>query len=187
MITSIDHAILLWIEENLRFDWLTPIWKIITYFGEGGYFWIALCVLLILIKKTRKIGILMLVSLAINALLVNVWIKNMVARVRPYDEFSDLTRLIEAQKDWSFPSGHTSASFSCAAGLTFALEKENRKWCIPCWIMACLIAFSRLYLGVHYPTDVFGGIIVGTCSAILAYFIVKKIEEGIEKKKAVNI
>lgn len=187
MITNIDHAILLWIEENLRFDWLTPVWKVITYFGEGGYFWIALCLLLILIKKTRKIGFLMLASLALNAILVNVCIKNVVARVRPYDQFSDITRLIEAQKDWSFPSGHTSASFACAMGMTLSIDQIYKKWCIPCWILALLIAFSRLYLGVHFPSDVLCGALIGMISAGIVYCFIKYVEDEREKKKAMKL
>ncbi len=177
MITSIDHVILLWIETHLRFDFVTPFWKLMTMFGEGGIFWIVLCLILIAIKKTRKIGIMMALALICNALLVNVCIKNLVARVRPYDQFSDLTRLIEAQKDFSFPSGHTSACFACTLGMYLGLEKGMKKYSIPFWILSCLVGFSRLYLGVHFPSDVLGGAIVGMIGAIIAYVILKKIEE----------
>ena len=182
MITNIDHIILFWIENNLRFDWLTPFWKFMTLFGEGGFFWIALCLLLIAIKKTRKIGILMAVALIINALLVNVCIKNVVARVRPYDQFSDLTRLIVAQKDYSFKSGHTSASFACAIGLLIGLDKGKKRYAIPAIVLACLIGFSRLYLGVHFPSDVLGGAIIGTLSALLAIYVSKYIYQLFMKK-----
>lgn len=182
MITSIDHTILLWIETHLRFDFMTPFWKVMTMFGQGGFFWIALCLILIAIKKTRKIGIMMALALIFNALLVNVCIKNVVARIRPYDQFSDLTRLIEAQKDFSFPSGHTSASFACTLGMYLGLGKGIKKYSIPCWILSCLIGFSRLYLGVHFPSDVLGGAIIGMISAVLAYFVINKYLEKKEKE-----
>lgn len=182
MITNIDHIILLWIENNLRFDFLTPFWKFVTLFGEGGIFWIVLCLILICIKKTRKVGILMAVALIINALLVNVCIKNVVARVRPYDQFSDLTRLIVAQKDYSFPSGHTSASFACAIGMLIGLDKGNKKYAIAAIVLACMVGFSRLYIGVHFPSDVLGGAIIGTLSAFLAIYVSKYIYQFLEKK-----
>lgn len=183
MITTIDHTILLWITTHLRFAWLTPFWKCITTLGEGGIFWILLCVVFLIPKKTRKIGIIMALALIINALLVNVWLKNMIARVRPYDAYNDIIRLIAIQKDYSFPSGHTSASFACSCALWLALEKPYKKYTCITWVIACLIAFSRLYLGVHYPSDIIGGAIVGSISAMLAYYVYPKIESRFARGK----
>ncbi len=174
MITNIDHMILLWIENHLRYDFITPFWKLITLFSEHGLFWIVLCILLLIFKKTRKIGIVMALAIIVNALLVNVWIKNMVARVRPYDAFDDIIRLIEIQSDYSFPSGHTSVAFSSVMALQLAVEKKQKKYVIVAWLLAFLIGFSRLYLGVHYPSDVLCGALIGAASAVLANWIVKK-------------
>ncbi len=174
MITNIDHMILLWIENHLRYNFMTPVWKLITLFSEGGFFWIGLCVLFLIFKKTRKIGIVMAIAIIVNALLVNVCIKNVVARVRPYDAFDDIIRLIEIQKDYSFPSGHTSVAFSSVMAMQLAVEKKQKRYVIVAWILACCIGFSRLYLGVHYPSDVLGGALIGTMSALIAYWIVKK-------------
>ena len=174
MITNIDHIILLWIENYLRFDFMTPFWKLVTLFSEGGFFWIALCILFLIFKKTRKIGIVMAIAIIVNALLVNVCVKNMVARVRPYDAFDDIIRLIGIQSDYSFPSGHTSVAFSSVMAMQLAFEKKQKKYVIVAWVLAFMIGFSRLYLGVHYPSDVLGGALIGMLSAVIAYWIVKK-------------
>ena len=176
MITSIDHVILLWIENHLRFAWMTPFWKLVTLLGNGGIFWILVCLVMLCMKKTRKAGIVMVIALIVNALLVNVCIKNVVARVRPYDAFDDIIRLIEAQKDYSFPSGHTSASFACAFGMYLGLRKEMKKYSIPFFVIATLVGFSRLYLAVHYPCDVLGGVVIGILSAFVALFLLSKME-----------
>lgn len=176
MITSIDHVILLWIENHLRFAWMTPFWKLVTLLGNGGIFWILVCLVMLCMKKTRKAGIVMVIALIVNALLVNVCIKNVVARVRPYDAFDDIIRLIEAQKDYSFPSGHTSASFACAFGMYLGLHKEMKKYSIPFFVIATLVGFSRLYLAVHYPSDVLGGVVIGILSAFVALFLLSKME-----------
>lgn len=175
MITNIDHMILLWIENHLRYDFLTPFWKVITLFSEGGYFWIALCLFFLIFKKTRKVGIVMAIAIIMNALVVNVCIKNVVARTRPYDAFEDIIRLIGIQSDYSFPSGHTSVAFSSVMAMQLAFEKKKQKrLVIYAWILACCIGFSRLYLGVHYPSDVLCGALIGMMSALIAKFIVKK-------------
>ena len=176
MITSIDHVILLWIENHLRFAWMTPFWKLLTLLGNGGIFWILVCLVMLCMKKTRKAGIVMVIALIINALLVNVCIKNVVARVRPYDAFDDIIRLIEAQKDYSFPSGHTSASFACAFGRYLGLHKEMKRYSIPFFVIAILVGFSRLYLAVHYPSDVLVGVVIGILSAFVALFLLSKME-----------
>lgn len=185
MITGIDHSILLWIQNNLRFEWLTPFWKGMTLFGEGGYFWIALCIILLCIKKTRKIGMTMTFALIINVLIVNLGVKNVVCRVRPYDQFSDLTRLIEAQKDWSFPSGHTSACFACSFAMWVACEKKWKKWAIALIVLSCFVGFSRLYLGVHFPSDVLCGALIGIVAACISNFVVRKVFEKNDKKRTV--
>ena len=149
-------------------DFLMPI---ITLFGDGGIFWIALAVILLLFKKTRKIGLTMGISLALGFIVGNLFLKNVVARIRPYDLNESFSLLIEKLHDFSFPSGHTLASFEASVSIFL----HNKKFGIPAVILAVLIAFSRLYLYVHYPTDVLASIILGTGFAILSFFIVKKI------------
>lgn len=124
-------------------------------------------------EKTRKAGIAALAALAIGALITNVALKNIIARIRPYEVVEGLKLLIEPQSDFSFPSGHTCASIGAALAMYPFLE---RKWGIPLVILAVLISLSRLYVGVHYPTDVLGGAVVGAFAAWGAVRIVKRRE-----------
>lgn len=171
---ELDVNILLFIQEHLRFDFLTPILKFLTMLGDHGMLWIGIALLLVLVKRTRPIGATAGASLAINALLVNVFLKNIVARTRPYEVIDGLTRLVGEQSDFSFPSGHTSSAFSVAVVMFMLMPK---KYGVPALIMATLIAYSRLYVGVHYPSDVIGGIIVGILAAVICVAIYKKIEK----------
>lgn len=156
---------LLWIQEHLRNDMLTPFFQFITRFGDGGLFWIAVCVLLLLIAGTRReIGIPASLSLAVNALLTNVVLKTLIARVRPYNWVTGLQILTREPRDFSFPSGHSAASFSVAMAIYLSGHKRVGTVAL---IFAALIAVSRLYLGVHYPTDVLAGAAVGCLSALL--------------------
>lgn len=162
---NLDGNILLWIQDNIRNGILTPFMKIITHFGDAGIFWIALTVVLLFFKKTRKIGIMCAVSLILSVVINNVIIKNLVARTRPYEVVEGLKLLIAKQSDFSFPSGHTGASFAAAVVI---FMKTPKKYGIPAMIMAALIAFSRLYVGVHYPTDVLAGLVTGTICALMS-------------------
>lgn len=171
---ELDVNILLFIQEHLRFDFLTPILKFLTMLGDHGMLWIGIALLLILIKRTRPIGATAGASLAINALLVNVFLKNIVARTRPYEVIDGLTSLVGEQSDFSFPSGHTSSAFSVAVVMFMLMPK---KYGVPALIVATLIAYSRLYVGVHYPSDVIGGLIVGILAAVICVAIYKKIEK----------
>ena len=185
-----DDQFLLFLQENVRNDVLTPIMKFITHLGDKGIFWILLAVILLFFKKTRPLGIMAGIGLAFSVLINNVLIKPNVGRIRPYEVIQGLQLLIEKQHDPSFPSGHSGASF--AAAVVF-LVKGPKKLGIPAIIVAFLIAFSRLYVGVHYPTDVIAGIITGTFCAIIAMMIWKIVESkapvklanalGIEDKK----
>jgi undecaprenyl-diphosphatase len=186
-----DDRFLLFLQENVRNDVLTPIMKFITHLGDKGIFWILLAVILLFFKKTRPLGIMAGIGLAFSVLINNVLIKPNVGRIRPYEVIQGLQLLIEKQHDPSFPSGHSGASF--AAAVVF-LVKGPKKLGIPAIIVAFLIAFSRLYVGVHYPTDVIAGIITGTFCAIIAMMIWKIVESkapvklanalGIEDKKS---
>ena len=164
-----EASILLWIQENLRFDWLSPIVIGITYLGNAGLFWIALSVLLLFFKNQRKLGLTCGLSLVLDLLSVNIFIKKVVARTRPYEVIEGLTKIIGEQSDYSFPSGHTAASFAVA---TVLLMRAPKKLSVPMFILACLISLSRLYVGVHYPTDILGGAIIGALCGILAVYVV---------------
>ena len=103
ILQQIDENILLFIQEYIRQDWMDGFWKTITHLGDGGIFWIILALILLIPKKTRGAGISALLALGIGALITNVAIKNIVARIRPYDTITELVLLIERQHDFSFP------------------------------------------------------------------------------------
>ena len=109
---QLDMNILLWIQEHLRVDALTPFWRAVTFLGNGGWFWIVLCVLLICFGKTRKTGVTAALSLLSGFLITNLLIKNAVARPRPFDTYTQIIPLITRPKDYSFPSGHTTAAMA---------------------------------------------------------------------------
>lgn len=152
----------------------------VTKLGNAGIFWIILMVLFLLIPKMRKTGVVMAAALIIDLLLCNVLLKNLVARTRPYDVNTGIQLLVAKLRDYSFPSGHTAASFASAAALYFAGEKKLWK---PALVLACLIAVSRLYLYVHYPTDVLGGVVIGIIAGYLGYRLVKVLEDKFSRMK----
>ena len=121
---------------------------------------------MLLIPKTRKSGAVMVAALVVDVLLCNIVLKNLVARTRPYDVNTGVHLLVAKLHDYSFPSGHTAASFTSVTALYLAGEKKLWKFAL---VLACLIAISRLYLYVHYPTDVLGGILFGVISGYLGY------------------
>lgn len=156
--------------QKIHTPWLDQIMVGITSLADHGQFWILLGLVLICFKKSRKTGIAVIAALALSVLLGNVILKNLAARSRPcwIDETVDL--LIRNPKDYSFPSGHTLASFTSAVSIFL----QNKRWGIPALVLAALIAFSRLYLFVHFPTDVLGGILLGTASALTVYYVMKR-------------
>ena len=180
---SFDLPILEWIQANLQSPLMDKIMPIITLFGEGGIFWIAWAVLMLIIPKTRKIGIGMIIALLLGLLVCNVTLKPLVQRIRPYDlqeqDFGIyINLLIDRQHDFSFPSGHTIASFEAAV----VLLKNSKKMGIPALILAILVSFSRLYLYVHYPTDVIVSVILGTAFAFIGCALANRIKLSSKKK-----
>jgi membrane-associated phospholipid phosphatase len=175
VLLQLDGNILLFIQKYIRQDWMNPAWIFITSLGDGGQLWLITAVLLLIPKKTNHVGVTAILAVAIGALITNVALKNMVARIRPYEVVSGLEILIRAPHDYSFPSGHTCSAFSAALVYYRMLP---RKWGITAVIIASLIAFSRLYLGVHYPSDVLGGILAGAFAAWTGV----KVNEYMEKK-----
>ncbi len=176
-----EHEILLFIQEHIRAPWLDGIMKAITFLGNGGWFFILLGVLLLLFKKTRKYGFLVLIALAVDFVILNLGLKNLVHRTRPYDQFQDLILLVAKPGDYSFPSGHSGAAFAAACALCFSLPSGKRVWGYLLLALAFLVAFSRLYVGVHFPTDVLGGMAVGTLSALAVALVYRK---RFQKKEA---
>ena len=180
---SFDLPILDWIAANLWCPVLDVVMPIITLLGDAGIFWIAVAVLFMITKKHRKTGIGMMLALMMGLLICNIWLKPTVARIRPYDfqmEYflKEIPLLAGGMHDFSFPSGHTIASFEAAVVILL----NNRKLGVPAMILAFLIAFSRLYLYVHYPTDVIFSIILGTALAFLGNWLAQKVMNKLPEK-----
>ena len=201
---SWDAGFLLYIQEYIRSDFLNPIMKVLTHSGDKGILLIVLILALLIIPRTRAIGIMSTISIAIEALLNNVLLKNIIARTRPYDEIEGLINLVGKQSDYSFPSGHTGAAFAVAGAMLvvalFGLPMiENSgeisrkdpslsfKLISVLLIMyATLLAFSRMYVGVHYPTDVLCGLLLGLGTSAMAYLIYQMAIKKIHDKKAIK-
>ena len=160
--------------QTIHTPLLDKILSFITSLGNAGIIWIVLAVVLLILPKTRKTGIIVAAALLMDLILCNLILKNLVARVRPYDVNTAIAILIKKPLDFSFPSGHTAASFAAMTALFLA--KMKKAW-IAALVLAVLIAFSRLYFYVHYPTDVLGGAVVGILSGIIGYAIVEKIDK----------
>lgn len=165
-----ELTILDFIRENIANPVLDAIMPIITKFGDGGVFWIALAVIFLIFKKTRKMGLCMGLALLMGFITGNLILKNVVARIRPYDLNPEIEILVKHLSDYSFPSGHTLASFEAAT----AIFINNKKLGIPALILAVLIAISRIYLYVHYPSDVLAAVILGIGFAVLSCMVINK-------------
>ena len=179
-----DLPILDWIAEHLSCGFLDKVMPVITLLGDGGIFWIAVAVVMLIFKKTRKAGLSMGAALLMGLVVCNLIMKPGFARIRPYDYQlavfgREIPLLIEAQHDFSFPSGHTIASFEGATALFLYSKKVG----IPALVLACLIAFSRLYLYVHYPTDVLTSIVLGVAFGILGTLLVNKVWQLVDNRK----
>ena len=156
--------------QTLHHPVLDQFFATITRFGDGGIFWIILGIVLFCFKRTRMCGICILVGLTIGALITNVVLKPLIARERPCWVNDAVRLLIVNPRDYSFPSGHSQASFVSAT----AIYLYHKKWGIAALILASLIAVSRLYLYVHYPTDVLIGMLIGIAVAVFVYLCLTK-------------
>jgi undecaprenyl-diphosphatase len=183
---QIDFSILNSI-QGIRNGFLDFLMPIITFLGNGGMIWILSAAVMLFFKRTRKMGIAVGIALLIGLLLSTFGIKYIVARERPFNTdgalLNEMSLLISAPAGrFSFPSGHTLSSFSAAV----VMLCYNKKLGIPAIVLASLIAFSRLYLYVHFPSDVLGGIVIGTLFAFTAVFLTNKIWEKTYERKLPN-
>lgn len=167
LLEKMDVACLMGIPRGPLGDTVMPV---ITYLGEYGVIWIILTIFLLFWKKTRLIGCTMAIALLLAWLTGECIIKLLVARPRPFHSIPELTLLIPPPGSFSFPSGHTASSFAAAFALFFWQKRSG----ILALVLAACIAYSRLYLYVHYPSDVLGGLILGLFSAAIGFWLVKK-------------
>ena len=170
---QILHAI-----QGIHQEWLTEILRFFTTIGESGLVWIVIAIVLTCIPKTRKCGLTMIIAMAITYLVGNLFLKNVIARPRPCAVDPGVTLKIPFPSEYSFPSGHTSNGFAGAV----TIFSYYRKAGILSLLVAAIIAFSRLYFFVHYPTDILGGMVLGTLDALLAVYLVKRLEDRADAK-----
>lgn len=159
--------------QGLHQGWLDSVMIFFTTLGEHGVIWLTLGIVLAVIPRTRKCGVSMLLAMGLTFLVGNLFLKNLIARPRPCAVDTSVKLLIPYPSEYSFPSGHTSNGF--AAALTFFFYYR-----VPgavALLVAAIIAFSRMYLFVHYPTDILGGLILGVADACIVLFFMKKWEQ----------
>ncbi|WP_101772866.1 phosphatase PAP2 family protein [Peptostreptococcus faecalis] len=171
-----DIMILNFIKEYFHSNVGDAFFVFITYLGEGGFIWILLALFLILLKKEYRLGISMFVALSLVGIVCLLIVKPMVARERPFYYVEGIQLLIKKPTDFSFPSGHTASSFAAVTVLFLNKSKSFK----PTLVLAVLISFSRLYLYVHYPSDVLFGIIFGVLLAYIANKVVNEISKKIK-------
>ncbi len=165
-----DIKILQWFDAVFHDQtWLNYIMKYITYLGEFGAAAIISAIVLFIFKKTRWAGVGVGAAFVLDVLIVNVILKLTVNRARPWETypalgFQEFHQLIGVREptDSSFPSGHTAALFAAAVCIVMYFKAKG----IPAVIVAALVAFSRIYLCMHYPTDVLGGILIGSACGV---------------------
>lgn len=165
-----------WVSETFHSQiWLNYIMKYVTYLGEVGASAIIACIVLLIFKKTRPAGLALGIALVLDVLLINIILKNAVGRPRPWEKYGDFVNFYEsinlhAPNDASFPSGHTGACFCAAVLLTMYYKVKG----IPAIVVATLVGISRIYLCMHYPTDVLAGALIGSACAVAGYYIYNK-------------
>ncbi|MDR2090153.1 MAG: phosphatase PAP2 family protein [Clostridiales bacterium] len=169
-LNEFELGILRWIQEVFQSAFLDTAMPYITKLGDGALVYVVCVIVLLCFKKTRKIGVAIGIAMLLELLVVNVAMKPLFARTRPYDA-SEVGLLIEKPSDYSFPSGHTAGFFAFAVTVLLF----DKRFGIPAVVIACFVALSRLYLFVHYPTDVLAGLIIGILIAFAAKYITLKI------------
>lgn len=182
MIEQVDFAILDWIQAHLKCGFLDFLMPKVTLFAEHGIFFIAVGVILLIFRSKRRCGITLLSGMAGGYLIANMIIKKVVARPRPFSINTAIELIVSAPKDFSFPSGHTLNAFIAATILMYF----DKRLGIPALVIAVLVAFSRMYLYVHYPSDVFAAVIMGIAFGIAAIVISNLISKKWKERKTVK-
>ena len=182
LIQTLDEAVLRWIAENLRVQWLDPVMVFYTFLGNGGWIFIAASIVLVLFARTRRAGTSALTAMLFGLLVTNLTLKPLIGRLRPWVVMNGFEVLVTSSDLNSFPSGHTCAAFAFAVAICSVCPKKQIK--AAALIAAALMGFSRLYVGVHFPTDVLAGAVVGTVCGLAAAWLNRKVFTWISDRKA---
>ena len=167
-----ELTVLNWI-QTLRADWLDGVMVFLSAVCDHGEVWIVLAAVLLLFRKTRRAGLTVALALVLDVIVCNGILKPLVGRVRPCVVHPAVELLVHCPTDASFPSGHTASSFAAVGALR---ASGSRLW-LPGLALAVLIAFSRLYLYVHWLTDVLFGALLGWLLGYAARWLLRKAEE----------
>ena len=183
LIESIDYQILAGIITHVRCNVLTPAVIFITRLGDNGFVWLVLAAACLAHRRTRACGAAILLVLALGLLVGNMGIKQIVARPRPFQTYPELVNLIK-QGGYSFPSAHSMSSFAAATVFCrFAQQDGHAIRGIPPLVLAALIALSRLYVCVHYPSDVLCGALLGIALAFVAVWLTKQVSGWLNQRR----
>ncbi len=177
IIQQLDEQALVWIAEHVRCGLLDPFMKLYTQLGNTGMLFIALGVLMLCFKPTRKAGVSALCAMLIGLIVVNFTIKPLVSRPRPWLVIESFVNLVPEHDPNSFPSGHTNAAFAFALAVCMAAPKRWMKIAAVC--AAAVMGLSRLYVGVHFPSDVLAGAVIGSLCGLLGAWAAEKAWERI--------
>lgn len=179
IVWALDWNILFFIHDYIRNDFLDVVVPFYTSLGEDGILWIAIGVLMLIPKKYRKCGIMVLAALLVMVVVNNLILKNLIARPRPCWSYPEILELVHMPSSYSFPSGHTVSAFAVAV----TIFTQHKKLGIVTIIMAAIMGLTRLYVFVHFPTDVYCGMLLGIAIAYFVYWAEKKISPKLKFKK----
>ena len=167
--TEIDFAVLVFIQEHMRCSFLDAVMSALTHLGDGGILAVVIAAALMISKKYRKVGFTLAFAIILCFLFGNLLLKELIARPRPFIQHPDVRLIIPPPSGYSFPSGHSYYSFAIAS----VLAKRIKKLAPYAFTLAALIAFSRLYLYVHFPTDVIAGVLFGIIVGLVSCAVLK--------------
>lgn len=166
---ELEFAVLAFFQDHVRCGLLDTLVPLFTRLCDHGELWILLAAVLLLFRRTRRVGAAVALALVLDLVTCNWLLKPLIHRIRPYDVNTAVQLLVPRLSDFSFPSGHTAASFAAAGALH---QSKSRLW-LPALVIAVLMGLSRLYLYVHWPSDVLGGALVGWLCGMAGAALVK--------------
>lgn len=183
-----EFAFLDFIQENLRSAPMDSFMVFITSLGKGGLIWFLVAAVCLPFRRTRRVGVCIIIAVAVAYLIAGGIIKNIVDRPRPFEVAGIVQLLIDKPSDTSFPSGHTATAFA-TVGVLWAAWRDGRKaptgLFVVVVVLACLMVFSRMYLYVHFPTDILAGALIGLIVGWITWKVSCRIAQ--RRKKTANI
>ena len=181
-IQALDERVLRWIAANLRVSWLNGPVVLFSTLGNAGLLFVVATLVLLAFKRTCRLGLHTAAGLIVDVLAVNATIKPLVSRARPWVVMEGFQTLTRSSDPNSFPSGHTCAAFAFAAAIWVATP--NKKIRAAALIVAVLMGLSRLYVGVHFPSDVLAGVVIGSLCGLLGGLLARWLLTRWERRRA---